>query len=320
MSVPSEPRHIPVLHADDPEQSTVLRLLQPKTGETVLDATLGLGGHAAAFLEATSPGGTLIGVDADADNLALATERLRPWAERVRTIHCNFGELVGIPALQADIVFADLGVSSVHLDDPTRGFTFRAVAPLDLRYDRSHGDTAAAFLCSASENEIARALREYGEIPQSRRLATLLHESFQPADGPSLLQGTTEDVRRCAEQAFGYRAARFLPQVFQALRIQVNDELGALRRLLDLLPSILRPGGRCGIISYHSLEDRMVKHAFRALSTAEKDPRTGAVSREAPFELRTRKSIVPSSEEIARNPRARSARFRVLARRSGEMI
>ncbi len=297
--------HTPVLHSD------VLQILAPCLGETVLDCTLGLAGHAAAFLEATAPNGRLIGIDADRRNLDAAAENLRPFGNRVE-LHCmNFRDVTTLSSLPVDIVFADLGLSSPHVDDPERGFTFRASGPLDLRYDQSSGQTAAEFLQNASEEQITRVLQEFGELPRSRSLAKALHLHFRSGNPPSA-GWNTGNVVACVEKVFTYRAPNVLPQVFQALRIAVNDELGALRSLLDALPMLLKPGGRCGITSYQSLEDRMVKRHFRFLATPTIDERTGQVVTAAPWELLTRKGVSASADEIGRNPRSRSARFRAI--------
>lgn len=298
--------HIPVLEND------VLQILTPHSGEAVLDCTLGLGGHADAFLKATAPTGTLIGLDADAQNLARATERLHGYGNRVALHRLNFRHAATVSGLPVDIVFADLGLSSPHVDDPGRGFTFRSSGPLDLRYDQSSGQTAAEFLQSASEDGITQMLREFGELQRCRTLALALHQRFR--EDPPAGGWKTDDVVACVEKVFTYRAPAALPQVFQALRIAVNDELGSLQSLLDSLDTLLKPGGRIGILSYHSLEDRMVKHTFRRLSTPVLDERTGQIATPASWELLTRKAIAPSAEEVARNPRSRSARLRALRR------
>lgn len=299
--------HIPILHKD------VQRILAPRPGETALDCTLGLGGHAEAFLDAVSPDGRLIGMDADLENLEVARRHLESYGNRVELHHCNFREVAKIPGMPVNIVFADLGLSSPHVDAPERGFSFRSSGPLDLRYDRSSGQSAAKLLVSSSEEEIAEILREFGELQRSRMLARELVTHFG-SEQRSLPEWKTNDVVRCVEKVFGFRTPRVLPQVFQALRIAVNDELGALRSLLDALPDILAPGGRCGIISYHSLEDRLVKDAFRAISTPGKDARTGQDIGSAEWTLLTRKPVVPSPQETAENPRSRSAKFRAIRR------
>lgn len=307
--------HIPVLHSDgvapdSPQAShTVLGILRPSAGETVLDCTLGLAGHAESFLRATGSSGHLIGIDADAENVRRAEERLGAQNPRVTLIHGNFRDVSTLVPEPVDVLFADLGVSSPHFDDPSRGFTFRADAPLDLRFDRSTGKTAAAMLEDADAEELGNVFAEYGEFRGAFKLAAALVERGRTRP----LQTTTE-LRECAEAVFGYRAPTLLPQIFQALRIWVNDELSALQKLLEAIPLLLRPGGRAGIISYHSLEDRLTKQEFRRLATAERDDRTGQDVRPAPFTLLTRKPVSPDPSEIARNPRARSARLRAIRR------
>lgn len=292
--------HVPVLLRE------VLTLLAPQKGETVLDVTLGTGGHAEAFLEQIGGEGTLIGLDADMQNLARAESRLRAREGHVDCRHANFRDIAGLGLPPVDVLFADLGLSSPHVDDPGRGFTFRTEAPLDLRYDRTHGLSAAAWLAQVSEEEITRCLRLCGELSSARRFARALKER-QPA--------TTTAVVLVAESVYRWRAKILLPQIFQALRIAVNDELGSLDRLLVTAPSLLKPGGRMGIISYHSLEDRRVKQTFRLLVTPPKHPDTGQDLHAADFTLLTRKAVVPSDEEQHRNSRSRSAKLRVIMRR-----
>lgn len=290
--------HVPVL------QTTVLRVLAPKPGERVLDCTLGLGGHSSAFLEATAPTGTLTALDADTRNLEAARTRLAPYGDRATLVHANFGDVASLNLGTFDIVFADLGLSSPHVDDPERGFSFRADGPLDLRYDRTSGMTAAEYLERASEDEIVTALHDYGEV----------HNYVRPL--AKLLAGkqieTTQQLRAAVEEIFTYRAPSVLPRVFQALRIVVNSEVGVLESLLAAIPNLLNKGGRAGILSYHSLEDRPVKHAFRAWSESVKDPLTGRSIADPAFELLTKKAIVPDAQELSDNPRSRSVKFRAI--------
>ncbi len=302
--------HIPVLFfPSEPGGTDIFQILKPKKGETVLDVTLGLGGHAGKFWEAVGPTGHLIALDADAANIEAAKKNL-PSSPNIRIEHRNFRDVLAMPDLQADILFADLGVSSPHFDDPERGFSFRHSSPLDMRYDRTRGETASDFLRTAREEKIFRVLADNGELRGSKRLSNALYSIFHAS--PQDI--TTDALRGVVEKTFGYRAPFVLPQIFQALRIRVNDELGALSSLLAAIPKILHPGGRAGIISFHSLEDRMVKTAFRSLCTPVKDPSTGAVAQPAPFELLTKKPLVPSEKEVAHNPRARSAKFRAIRR------
>ncbi len=290
--------HIPVL------QTTVMNVFQPKHGETVLDVTLGLGGHAHTFLESVGEAGRLIGLDADQRNLEVARKNLSEFSDRTTLMHANFSQLSELNLPRVDILFADLGLSSPHLDDPARGFSFRSDGPLDLRFDQSRGVTAMHLIEMSDEAELATIFRSYGELyMQARRLASTLA-------GTQI--ATTAQLRTLIEELFGFRAKAILPLVFQALRIAVNDELTALDALLHVGPSLLKKGGRMGIISYHSLEDRPVKHTFRSLTTPLKDPITGKISQDAAFRLLTPKALVPSAQEMADNPRSRSAKFRAL--------
>jgi 16S rRNA (cytosine1402-N4)-methyltransferase len=284
----------------------VLAILDPKAGETVLDVTLGLGGHAEALLKRVGERGTLIGLDADTRNLAQAQKRLHSLPGRVRCIHANFRDLADLALPGVNMLFADLGLSSPHVDDPARGFTFREEVPLDLRYDRSRGVTAAVWLAQSTEEEIAHCLRVFGELPSSARFARALRER---------LPTTTTAVVLAAESVYRWRAKTVLPQIFQALRIAVNDELGSLDALLAVGPTFLKPDGRMGVISYHSLEDRRVKQVFRSLTSAPKHPQTGQDLHPAEFTLLTRKAVVPSDDEVTVNPRSRSAKLRVIMRR-----
>lgn len=293
------PTHTPVL------LDAALSVLQPEAGERVLDVTLGLGGHAAAFLERIGPSGSLTGLDADPKNLTQAQKKLSSFPN-VTCLHANFRDLPSLALPHVDVIFADLGLSSPHVDDPERGFSFRTDAPLDLRFDPTTGPSAAQWLQIADPEELTRVLREYGELPHPHRLALLLKEQ---------LPQTTFALVRAVEEVLHWRAKAFLPQVFQALRIAVNDELGALDTLLAYGPSLLKEGGRMGIISYHSLEDRRVKQVFRSLTTAHKDPESGQDAAPAAFVSLTRKALTPSAEEIAGNSRSRSAKFRAIRKR-----
>ncbi len=302
------PLHLPVLLGDHPGDS-ILSILKPSSGEIVLDATVGLGGHSEAFLKAVGERGRLFAIDADGDNLALAKRRLGKWERQCTFIHDNFRNISRMELPMFDVIFADLGMSSQHVDDPGRGFSFRADGPLDLRFDRTRGTNASTLLRAATEDELKIIFRRYGELSQAHRLASAI---FREARHQSATLETTTGLRGLVEATFGYRAPSLLPQIFQALRIAVNDEMGALEEFLQSVRPLLAPGGRLGIISFHSLEDRCVKETFRTWTTPEKDPRTGAVSKEASFELLTRKPIGASPEEVASNPRARSAKFRAV--------
>lgn len=284
-----------------------IALLDPKPHESLLDVTLGLGGHAKAVLERTGPDGILIGIDDDQDNISIARERLAVFGDRVLLLHANFGHLGTMRLAAQDMILADLGLSSPHIDLPERGFTFRSDAPLDMRYDRTSGESASAFLERVDIGELTTILSRYGEIRFAGALARAIKR---------LRPQTTFGLSKAVEEIFTYRTTKVLPQVFQAVRMAVNREVEALESFLAVAPHLLQPGGRLVVISYHSIEDRLVKHAFRALATPVLDPTTGAIAKEAPFTELTRKCIVPSPVEIGNNPRSRSAKLRAIQKSS----
>lgn len=299
--------HTPVLLAE------TLNLLSAKAGDTVLDCTIGLGGHSEALLRVTAPDGSLVGLDADQKNIAVAVKRLEPFGARVHAIHANFSELPDcLPEdhRQFDVILADLGLSSPHINTPERGFTFRADSDLDMRFDQTRGMTAAMFIASVDRIKLRDVFNVYGELPQAHRLtdALIARRTLHPVR-------RSGDVVEVAKDVYGYKANAYLPQIFQALRIAVNDEMSALEALLHQAPKLLKPCGRFAVISYHSLEDRMTKQAMRALATDLQDPITGAVSRKAAFELLTSKPVSPTDQEIQGNPRSRSARLRAIRSR-----
>jgi 16S rRNA (cytosine1402-N4)-methyltransferase len=280
--------------------------LLPAAGESVLDVTLGLGGHAEAFLERTGPDGHLTALDADTDNIRIAETRLAPFGDRVTIHHINFGQMATLGLKPFDIVFGDLGLSSPHLDDPSRGFSFRFDGPLDLRFDRTTGKTAAELLETKDVDDLIHIYRTYGEL--HREAGRLAHITV----GKGI--ATTTDLKKAVENGFGFRAKGIMAQVFQALRIAVNEELDVLNAFLQAGVSLLKPGGRIGVLSYHSLEDRMVKQVFKALCEPEKDAFTGKISVPAAYMLLTKKAVQASEEEIRQNPRARSVKFRAIQR------
>jgi 16S rRNA (cytosine1402-N4)-methyltransferase len=257
---------------------------------TYVDATFGAGGHTRLILERLGPAGRAIAFDAD----PLASS-LAPEDPRLTLIHANFRalaeELAQRSVATVDGVLYDLGVSSMQLDDGARGFSFRTDAPLDMRLDPTQGETAADYIVSHDEVELADAIFRFGDERNSRRIARALKSKLPRTTGElaAIVAGVVH-VRGKRERI--HPATR----TFQALRIAVNDELGALRASLDAAIRVVRPGGRIAVISFHSLEDRIVKVLFR------EDVRLQRV---------TRKPIVPSDEEIATNPRARSAKLRV---------
>jgi 16S rRNA (cytosine1402-N4)-methyltransferase len=298
--------HDPVMVAE------AVEALGCRPGGLWVDATVGAGGHAAAVLERTAPDGFLIGVDRDREILEIAARRLAPYAGRFALVPGAFGRLgeivSGAGRGLADGVLIDLGLSSLQLDDPGRGFSFRADAPLDMRMDRGEGRTALDLVSSTDEEELARIIYEYGEEPQSRRIARAIRRERER--GGSLTTQRLAGAIAGAVGGRGPRGGRIHPatRTFQALRIAVNRELEELAAALAALPAVLGPGGRACVIAYHSLEDRAVKQAFRAWS------HRGRGAGPAPFSLLTKKPARPSAGELRRNPRARSARLRAIAR------
>jgi 16S rRNA (cytosine1402-N4)-methyltransferase len=278
--------------------------------EAVLDCTLGGGGHSLALLEA---GAAVTGIDRDADAIAVATERLKSFVEtgRFHPVQGDFTHLDDIPALRSesfDGILADLGVSSSQIDRDERGFSFRPGVVLDMRMSAT-GMSGADLLNSATPEELTRIFREYGDEPRARRLANEIvrrraTRGFVIAD----------DLVGAIRGAFGASAGPGdFARLFQAVRIAVNDELNGLERVLPLLRDMLTAGGTLTVIAYHSGEDRLVKHAMRAWSTACTCPPRQPICTCGGIALGTlitRKSITASAEEIARNPRARSAHLR----------
>ncbi|ACL67226.1 S-adenosyl-methyltransferase MraW [Anaeromyxobacter dehalogenans 2CP-1] len=301
-------RHEPVL------ANEILELLRPRPGELFLDGTLGGGGHSGLLLEA---GARVIALDKDPRALAAATARLARFGEAFRAVRSDFRdaknvlEALGIAAVDGALV--DLGVSSPQLDEAERGFSFSRPGPLDMRMGDT-GETLEDLLRRIDERELARILREYGEEPFARPVARAVKAALEteaPLDTARLAEVVAGAIPRKAWPHRIHPATR----TFQALRIAVNDELGALAAWLDGLPGVLAPGGRAAAISFHSLEDRMVKEKFRALTqacTCPPDLPVCACGAKASFAAITRKAVKASDEEIARNPRARSARLRAV--------
>ncbi len=313
--------HQPVMLAE------VIDALDCKPGAIYLDCTLGLGGHTEAILKKTAPDGVVIGIDRDADALACAARRLAPYAGRVILRKGAFGALpeilgalqregsVPLPAPPSEIsgILFDLGVSSFQLDHPERGFSFQTPGPLDMRMDRAQKETAADWVNRASSDALAALIWEYGEERWSRRIASAILR-HREAEGDILRVETLEQIIWQATPARA-RHGRIHPatRTFQALRIAVNDEMAQLRAGLDAAISMLAPGGRLAVISFHSLEDRCVKQAFRAATLRPE----GLRAEDKPFINLHKKPIQTGPEECARNPRARSAKMRVLEREHG---
>jgi 16S rRNA (cytosine1402-N4)-methyltransferase len=304
--------HTPVL------ESEALAQLQPRAGRTYCDATLGGGGHAHAILEQSGPDGRLIGIDRDPIALEAARVRLAEFAERVVLVHGRFGDIdlilddLGVPAV--DGLLIDIGTSSPQFDDPERGFSFLRDGPIDMRMDPSSGQTALELMRRASIEELARILREYGEEKYSKRIAERIKERLRKDE----LETTTQ-LAQLVEAAIPAKVRYKMKihpatRTFQALRIAVNQELDELAAFLAKFPERLNPGGRCVVISFHSLEDRLVKRRFRELAFTSSLPPEFARQVGEPVNPvcvpLTKKPIFASESELAANPRARSARLR----------
>lgn len=309
------PRHEPVM------LDRIVELLAPaldRPGAVLVDGTLGLGGHAAALLEAC-PSARLIGLDRDREALAVARDRLSPFGDRVTLVHAVYDalpyvlEAQKVPSVQA--VLLDLGVSSLQLDEVRRGFSYAHDAPLDMRMDPSHGPSAADVVNSYSAEELARVLKEYGEERFARRIASAIvrERRTAPLDSSARLAELVRDAIPAATRRTGGHPAK---RTFQALRIEVNRELEALREVLPAAVAALAPGGRLAVLSYHSLEDRMVKRTLAAGTTdpLPVDLPVTADQVRTPLRSLTRGAESPSDEETARNPRAASAKLRAAER------
>lgn len=307
--------HVPVLFHES------LDLLAIKPDGIYVDCTLGGAGHSAAIAERLGPSGRLIGLDQDENALKAAGERLAAFGERVQTVKTNFAFIADvIPGLGiqgVDGVLMDIGVSSHQLDEGERGFSFHQEAPLDMRMDRSNPVSAATVVNEWSEAELARILWEYGEERWAKRIAQFIIQ--RRAEAP--LQ-TTEDLVEVIKAAIPAAARREgghpARRSFQAIRIAVNDELGVLERGLEGALQVLKPGGRLAVITFHSLEDRIVKQRFQSWVNPCTCPPTlpvCACGKQPVAEHVTRKPVVASAAELEANPRARSAKLRVIVKR-----
>jgi 16S rRNA (cytosine1402-N4)-methyltransferase len=299
----SAAQHVPVL------MSEVLEVLNPQPGQTIVDCTLGLGGHSSAILERLGPserGGRLIALDLDPTNIAAARQRLERIPGRFDIFHTNFAGIeavlarAGVEPGQVDGVLADIGVASTQIDNPERGFSYRKPGPLDMRMDPTRGQPASVLINRMSEAELTTALLELGDETDAPRIAQLIVK--RRAQSPIL---TTQDLMALVCEARDFTiergaGAKLHPaaRTFQALRILVNRELANLDRLLAVLPAVLKPGGIAAIITFHSGEDRRVKYAFRD------GLRAGVYSAE------NRDPIIAEEDEREANPRARSAKLR----------
>jgi 16S rRNA (cytosine1402-N4)-methyltransferase len=283
----------------------VMQALAPRSGGIYVDVTAGGAGHSYALLD-RQPGARLVAFDRDPLAVDAATRRLAPFGDRARVVHGSFedveGWLHGEGITEVDGLFADLGVSSPQLEDPERGMSFRFEGPLDMRMDPTSGDTALDLIERLSQDELADAIYHFGGEHRSRRVARCIKQALEAGE-----LTTTLDLRRAVVRAVGPRRIGGVDpstRTFQALRILVNGELSQLEGLLGLVERIIRPGGIAAIISFHSLEDRLVKRAF---------------AQRGAWERLTKKPVVPGEVELANNPRSRSAKLRA-ARRAEAVV
>ena len=303
-------RHISVL----PDE--VLAYLAPKAGGTYVDGTLGGGGHAGLVLEATAPDGRLFGFDRDSAALSAAGSRLARFGDRAHLLQRNFADAAQVLAelgiTEIDGVVLDLGVSSHQLDSAERGFSFQQDAPLDMRMGRDSGPTAADLVNSLDEEDLARIIRDYGEERWAKKIAANIIRERQAAPLTRTLQ-LAELVKRTIPRALQEERIHPATRTFQGLRIAVNDELGSLEKGLDAAVGLLKPGGRIVVISFHSLEDRIVKNRFRSYAQGCRCPKEMPVcvcSHQPELRVLTGKPVVAGEAEVMNNPRARSAKLR----------
>ena len=299
--------HKPVLYQE------IIHALQPRSGGRYVDGTLGAGGHARGILEACTPDGLLLGLDVDPQALALARETLAPYEGRIHLVqasHITLSEqLKSLGWDSIDGIVLDLGASSMQFDNPERGFSFMQDGPLDMRFGINATMSAEEIVNTFDEKELADIIFRYGEDRDSRKIAKAIIAN-RPVH-------TTGELASFIEKASPRRGDRIHPatQTFQALRIAVNDELAAVEKTLPQAVASLNVGGRAAIISFHSLEDRIVKEYFREQSKDKVNPpyeKIYEVERKAVVKLINKKPILPSDEEIKENPRARSAKLRVI--------
>jgi 16S rRNA (cytosine1402-N4)-methyltransferase len=305
----SMPVHVPALLDE------VIVGLQVRRGGYFVDCTVGLGGHAAAILEKISPSGRLLGIDADPEAIKISQDKLSDYGEAVTLVNDNFINLEDICERYhfhpVDGILFDLGVSSLQLDTAERGFSFHLDAPLNMRFDPKQGLTASDIVNSFSEQELAKLIERYGEERHSRRIAQHIVQNRPIA--------TTVELACLVEQVLGGKRAKIHPatRTFMALRIAVNSELQNLELALNQTLNLLRPGGRLTVISYHSLEDRIVKQFMRYAASSCICPPGTVICRcgHVPtLKLISRKVIKPTSLEIESNPRSRSAKLRIAER------
>ena len=305
-------RHIPVLSKE------VLEYLDPKEGDLVIDATVGFGGHSSLLLKKIGTKGQLIGIDKDGEALEATGDKFKK-NKNVKLVHGGFEDIEEIleeqKVKEADIILADIGVSSYQIDKAERGFSFREEGPLDMRMDKERNLSAEDIIREYSEEDLVRIFRAYGEERFAKRIARNIVEKREESEIKTTLQ-----LKKIVEESLPVKYRKTLKidpatKVFQALRIEVNGELEALGGFLPQAIRILKKGGRLAVISFHSLEDRMVKEFFRMEAKECICPSEFPVCRcekEARVKILTRKPIMGSEEEIKENPRARSAKLRVI--------
>lgn len=303
--------HVPVLFDE------VMESLAVKPDGTYVDGTTGGGGHSSGICERLSAKGHLVAVDRDTEALAAAEKRLEPYGCRKTFVHANYSDIAAIEAAaggKVQGILLDLGVSSYQLDNPERGFSYMNDAPLDMRMDASDRLTAYEVVNGYSEEDLARIIKDYGEERWARRIA-----EFIVRERKSAPIGSTDRLTEIIKAAIPAKARRTGPhpakRTFQAIRIEVNDELGHLREAVEKLPDLLESGGRIAIITFHSLEDRIVKTEFeRRLDpcTCPKEFPVCVCGKKADVKRVTKKPVVPTEAETSENPRARSAKLRVL--------
>ncbi|MBQ3370713.1 MAG: 16S rRNA (cytosine(1402)-N(4))-methyltransferase RsmH [Mogibacterium sp.] len=303
--------HVPVLFNE------VMESLDIKPDGIYVDGTVGGGGHSSGICQRLTEGGVLIAVDRDREALAAAEKRLEEYSCEKRFVHANYSDVEAIAEAagkKVQGILLDLGVSSYQLDNPERGFSYMQDAPLDMRMDDSDRLTAYDIVNGYSKDELARMIREYGEERWAARIAEFIVR--ERAEAPIDSTGRLTEIIKAAIPAKARRTGPHpAKRTFQAIRIEVNDELGHLREAVEKLPDLLESGGRIAIITFHSLEDRIVKTEFeRRLDpcTCPKDFPVCVCGKVADVKRVTRKPIAPSEEETESNPRARSAKLRVL--------
>lgn len=304
--------HMPVMVRE------VLEFLAVRPGGVYVDATLGMGGHARAMLERMDGKGVLLGMDRDAEALAQAEHNLDPWRNQCRLAYGNFADLAAVAArwnrMRVDGVLLDLGMSALQIENPERGFSFMQEGPLDMRMDRRQTMTAADVLASESEDDLAERLKQYGDEPDARKIARAVVRERK--------QHPFTSTRQLAELVAGVKGGRRgkihpATRTFQAIRIIVNREIECLEEALQHSVVLLEPGGRLVVLSYHSLEDRTVKRFIKEHIGRWESLHAGGqrwVGQSPALRGLTPKPVIPSDEEIIRNPRARSAKLRVAER------